>query len=67
MMPADLLERHLPGLLDDLAEPHTPGYFDDLMAQTAGTSQRAAWTIRERWIPMIVFARQPVVAAPTYT
>lgn len=64
MMPTERFERHLPGLLEALAEPRTPGYFDDLMRQTAGTSQRAAWTIRERWLPMLDIARQPVLLRP---
>ncbi|MFL5675911.1 MAG: TolB family protein [Chloroflexota bacterium] len=59
-MQIDVLERHLPRLLDELADPHTPDYYDDLFWQTARTSQRPAWTIRERWLPMLDIARQPV-------
>jgi Tol biopolymer transport system component len=61
MMPTERFERQLPGLLEDLAEPQTPDYFDDLLWQTAGTSQRPAWTLLERWFPMLI-ARQPVLA-----
>ena len=39
----------------------TPDYYDDLFWQTAHTSQRPAWTIPERWLPMLEIARQPVV------
>jgi Tol biopolymer transport system component len=62
MMPIDRFERHLPAVLEDLAEPRTPDYFDDLLWQTAHTSQRPAWTIRERWLPMLDVARRPLVA-----
>ena len=54
-------ERDLPVLLEDLAEPRTPDYYDDLFWQTAHTSQRPAWTILERWLPMLDIARQPVL------
>ena len=54
-------ERDLSGLLEDLAEPQTPDYYEDLFWQTAHTSQRPAWTIPERWLPMLEIARQPVV------
>ncbi len=60
MMPTERFERQLPGLLEDLAEPQTPDYFEDLLWQTAGTSQRPAWTLLERWLPMLI-ARQRVV------
>jgi dipeptidyl aminopeptidase/acylaminoacyl peptidase len=53
MMPTDRFERQLPELLNDLAEPRTPDYFDDLLWQTEHTSQRPAWTLLERWIPML--------------
>jgi dipeptidyl aminopeptidase/acylaminoacyl peptidase len=58
---ADNLERLLPGLLDELADERTPDYYDDLFSQTGRTSQRSAWTIRERWLPMIEIPRQRVV------
>lgn len=54
MMPTERFERQLPDLLTDLAEPRTPDYLDDLLWQTAHTSQRPAWTLLERWIPMDV-------------
>ena len=63
MMSTERFERDLPALLENLAEPQTPDYFDDLFWQTAHTSQRSAWTIPERWLPMLQIARQPVVAA----
>ena len=64
MMPTDRFERQIPGLLTELAEPRTPDYLDDLLWQTAHTSQRPAWSLLERWLPMLDIARQPVVAPP---
>ena len=62
MMPTDQFDRQLPVLLEELAQPRTPDYFDDLLGQTARTRQRPAWTILERWLPMVDVARQPVIA-----
>ncbi|MFL5715069.1 MAG: hypothetical protein ACJ769_10430, partial [Chloroflexota bacterium] len=61
-MQTDMLERHLPRLIEELADEHTPDYYDDLFWQTARTSQRPAWTVPERWLPMLEIARRPVVA-----
>ena len=61
MTTIDRFERELPRLLENLAEPQTPDYYDDLFWQTAHTSQRPAWTILERWLPMLEFTRQPVM------
>jgi hypothetical protein len=65
-MQTDLLERHIPHLLDELADEHVPDYYHDLFSQTARTRQRPAWTIPERWLPMLEIARQPVVAQPPW-
>lgn len=54
MMPSDRFERQLPELLTELAESRAPEYLEDLLWQTAHTSQRPAWTLLERWIPMDV-------------
>jgi hypothetical protein len=62
MMPIDRFERQLPVLLDELARPQTPAYFESLLGQAARTRQRPAWTILERWLPMVDVARQPVIA-----
>ena len=62
MKPINRIERQLPWLLTELAEPRTPDYLDDLLWQTANTSQRPAWSILERWLPMVDIARQPVIA-----
>jgi Tol biopolymer transport system component len=65
MMPTDRFDRQLPVLLDELAQPRTPDYFDDLLGLTARTRQRPAWTLIERWLPMVDIARQPVLARQT--
>jgi Tol biopolymer transport system component len=62
MMPTERFERRLSVLLDELAQPRTPDYLDDLLRQTANTSQRPAWSLLERWLPMVDVARQPVLA-----
>jgi Tol biopolymer transport system component len=64
MMPSERFERQLPAFLTDLAAPRTPDYVDDLLWQTAHTSQRPAWSLLERWLPMLHIARQPVAAPP---
>jgi dipeptidyl aminopeptidase/acylaminoacyl peptidase len=64
MMPNARFERQLPALLTELAEPRTPDYLDDLLWQTAHTTQRPAWSLPERWLPMLDIARQPVAAPP---
>jgi dipeptidyl aminopeptidase/acylaminoacyl peptidase len=56
----DRAARQLPALLDELAAARTPEYLDDLHKQLAGTRQPPAWTLPERWLPMLV-ARQPVL------
>lgn len=61
MTSTERFERDLPRLLENLAEPQTPDYFDDLFWQTAHTSQRPAWSLLERWLPMLEIARRPVV------
>jgi dipeptidyl aminopeptidase/acylaminoacyl peptidase len=59
MMPSDRFDRRLTATLDEIAQPRTPDYFDDLLGLTARTRQRPAWTLLERWLPMVDTARQP--------
>jgi hypothetical protein len=66
MMPSNRVDRQLPVLLDELAQPRVPDYFDDLLGLTARTRQRPAWVFIQRWLPMLEFARQPVVATPPW-
>jgi Tol biopolymer transport system component len=62
MMPNDRFDRRLPEILEEISQPRTPHYFDDLLGLTARTRQRPAWTLLERWLPMVDFARQPAFA-----
>jgi Tol biopolymer transport system component len=62
MMPNDRFDRRLPTILDEIAQPRTPDYFDDLLGLTARTRQRPAWTLPERWLPMVDIARRPTFA-----
>jgi Tol biopolymer transport system component len=57
----DRVERLVSEWLEDAARPRTPDYFPEILAATARTRQRAAWTFPERWLPMIV-ARQRIAA-----
>jgi Tol biopolymer transport system component len=54
-------EQDLPALLDDLYMGPVPTYRDDILEQAARTRQRSAWSILERWLPMVDLARQPVL------
>jgi dipeptidyl aminopeptidase/acylaminoacyl peptidase len=56
------LERDIPVILGDLAMGPYPDYIDDVLATTAQRRQRPAWTFPERWLPMAVVTRRPVVA-----
>jgi Tol biopolymer transport system component len=54
-------EARLTAGLSELAGPSTPGLRDDILAATARTRQRPAWSYPERWLPMAVITR-PAVA-----
>lgn len=54
-------EQELPSLLNDLYVGPMPTYRDHILQQTARTRQRPAWSILERWLPMVDIARQPVL------
>lgn len=56
------LERDLPSILGDLAISPYPDYIDDVLATTAQRRQRSAWMFPERWLPMAVVTRRPVLA-----
>ncbi len=55
-------ERTLPDVLADLYLGPTPDYRDDLLAQTALTRQRPAWSFPGRWFPMADIASRPAFA-----
>jgi TolB protein len=48
----DSLERDLTTWFADTTAPRTPDYVDDLVQGALRASQRPAWTIPERWIPV---------------
>ena len=62
MMRNDRFDRRLPAILEEISQPRTPEYFDDLIGLAARTRQRPAWTLLERWLPMVDVARQPAFA-----
>jgi Tol biopolymer transport system component len=65
MTSARRFEQDLPALLDDLYLAGTPDYRDDLVATTARTPQRPAWTFPERWLPMDLATRRlPFASVP---
>ena len=62
MMPSSRLDRRLPEILEEISQPRKPDYFDDLVGLSARTRQRPAWTLPERWLPMVDIAREPAFA-----
>ena len=64
MSQPDRFERLVTDWLRDAAQPRTPDYFQEVLAQTARTRQRPAWTFPERWLPMSVIARQRILLRP---
>lgn len=59
MMPNDRFDTRLPAILEEISQPRKPDYFDDLVGLSARTRQRPAWTMLERWLPVVEIARQP--------
>lgn len=53
------LERQLPDILEGLYLGGTPDYRDEVLAAVARTRQRPAWTLPERWLPMVDIAARP--------
>jgi dipeptidyl aminopeptidase/acylaminoacyl peptidase len=62
MMPNDRFDRRLPAILEEISQPRRPDYFDDLVGLSARTRQRPAWTLLERWLPVVDITRQPAFA-----
>ena len=50
--------------LDEVAEQRTPGYLDEILAETAGTRQRLAWSSPERWLPVETTFQVRLAPAP---
>jgi hypothetical protein len=53
----DRFERSIPELMTELAPARVPEYLDDMLRQTAGATQRPAWSFPERWLPVEITAR----------
>ncbi|MFN8624059.1 MAG: hypothetical protein U0869_25225 [Chloroflexota bacterium] len=64
MTPIDRFERRLPDELQELAAERFPDYTNDLLARTARTRQRPAWSLPMRWLPMTIALRRPLLAPP---
>ncbi len=59
----DRADRDIAGAMAELALPTIPDYVDEVLAVTARTSQRPAWTFAQRWLPMSALTqRLPVLA-----
>ena len=50
--------------LEDLARGRHADYRDDLVGRVRATTQRPAWTIRERWLPMALITARSATAPP---
>lgn len=62
MSAADRFDRDFGTALANLADPGYPDYFDEVLEGAVLRRQRPAWTFLNRWLPMVDFAHQPVVA-----
>jgi hypothetical protein len=59
-------EAELRAMLADLYPAATPTYRDDILGRTARTRQRPGWSFLERWLPMTLTLRRPVLATPIW-
>jgi hypothetical protein len=57
-------ERSLIDWLEDAGTPTVPDYVDEMLTRTRATRQRPAWASLERWLPMQLTARRPLMAVP---
>lgn len=60
----DRLDRMLSAWTDDAWSPPPPAYLGEVLARTRHTRQRPAWASLERWLPMELTLRRPVLAIP---
>jgi Tol biopolymer transport system component len=60
----DDLDRKLMAWLDDPFTPPAPGYLGEVLARTRHTRQRRSWASLERWLPMTITLRRPMLAPP---
>jgi TolB protein len=57
-------ERSLVDWLEQAGSPVEPDYVDEMLARTRATRQRPAWASLERWLPVQLTLRRPMVAVP---
>ncbi len=60
----DRLDRMLTAWTDETWPPPPPAYLSEILARTRRTRQRPAWANLERWIPMELTLRRPMLAMP---
>jgi Tol biopolymer transport system component len=60
----DELDRKLMAWLDDPFMPPAPLYLGEVLDRTRHTRQRHAWASLERWLPMTLTLRRPMLALP---
>lgn len=60
----DDLDRKLMAWLDDPFTPPAPRYLGEVLERTRRTRQRQSWASLERWLPMTLTLRRPMLAPP---
>jgi Tol biopolymer transport system component len=63
MTPNDTFDRSVVVWLDAQAGSGAPDYLDDILQRTARSRQRPAWTSIERWLPLDLTARPPLIGS----
>ncbi len=58
----DDLDRRLTAWLDDPYSPPAPAYLGAVLERTRRTPQRRSWASLERWLPMTITLRRPMLA-----
>jgi Tol biopolymer transport system component len=58
----DDLDRKLMAWLDDPFTPPAPAYLGQVLERTRRTRQRRSWASLERWLPMTITLRRPMLA-----
>jgi Tol biopolymer transport system component len=64
MSDSDHIDRLLAALTDDTWSPAPPAYLGAVLERTRRTRQRRAWASLERWLPMDLTLRRPMLAVP---
>jgi dipeptidyl aminopeptidase/acylaminoacyl peptidase len=64
MTTVDRFERTVTEWLHEDADHHLPDHLGEVLAATATTRQRPAWSSLERWLPLDTIVRQPLAALP---